>query len=134
VLDYRTMADVHADVQDIVGERTTREGWDAPVETDEQRRAAIEVAFDYRGDVTLVTRDGRELVGYIYDRRLDGDRPVLRILLAAGGRATVGYDEVARLRFTGRDTAAGTSWETWVRKYIEKKQRGEAASIEPEPG
>jgi hypothetical protein len=29
------------------------------------------------------------------------------------------------LAFTGRDTAAGKSWEAWVRKYPEKKAAGE---------
>jgi hypothetical protein len=34
----------------------------------------------------------------------------------------------------GRDTAAGKSWEAWVRKYWEKKGIGEATpTLEPEP-
>ena len=33
--------------------------------------------------------------------------------------------EIARLEFTGRDTAAGKSFETWVKKYQEKKAAGE---------
>jgi len=37
----------------------------------------------------------------------------------------VPYAEIAALAFTGRDTAAGKSYEAWVRKYREKKAAGE---------
>jgi hypothetical protein len=38
------------------------------------------------------------------------------------------------LAFTGKDTAAGKSFEAWVRKYNEKKAAGEKnIGIEPEP-
>ena len=30
------------------------------------------------------------------------------------------------LAFTGRDTAAGKSWEAWMKKYAEKKAAGES--------
>ena len=40
---------------------------------------------------------------------------------------------VARLEFTGRDTAAGKSFETWVKKYQAKKAAGETdIRIDPE--
>jgi hypothetical protein len=45
---------------------------------------------------------------------------------------SIPYAEIAALAFTGRDTAAGKSWEAWVRKYWEKRAVGEAAAIEPE--
>lgn len=111
----------------------TQEGWDAPLDTAEQRRAAIEAAFDYRGDVTIETTDGRTLEGYVFDRRAEGESPTLRMMLTKGGNQTLGYDQVAKLRFTGRDTAAGRSWENWVRRYIEKKLAGEKAEFQPVP-
>ena len=41
--------------------------------------------------------------------------------------------DIAALAFTGRDTAAGESWEAWVRKYWEKKAAGEKhIALEPE--
>ena len=47
---------------------------------------------------------------------------------------TIPYDQIAALVFTGRDTAAGRSWETWMKKYQEKKAAGEKGiGIEPEP-
>lgn len=127
MIDYRPMSDVPA--TPVTTARPTREGWEAPVATDTDRRASIEAAFDYRGDVTLTTADGRELTGYIYDRRADGPSPELRMMLTAGGKVAVAYAEVTRLVFSGKDTAAGKSWETWVRKYAEKKARGEAAML-----
>jgi hypothetical protein len=49
------------------------------------------------------------------------------------GRLKIAYSDIAALAFTGRDTAAGRSWEAWVKKYWEKKDSGgEAASLVPD--
>ena len=56
----------------------------------------------------------------------------MRILPPNGPRVSVPYSDIAALAFTGRDPAAGKSWEAWVRKYWEKKASGETAEIEPE--
>lgn len=108
------------------------EGTSPPLSGADSLRDAIERAFDYRGDVTITTADGRSFEGYIFDRRADADRPHLRMTLAGGGDVTIHYDQVTRLTFSGRDTAEGRSWDTWVKKYVEKKLKGEAANIEPE--
>jgi len=45
----------------------------------------------------------------------------------------ISYADVAALAFTGRDTAAGKTFEAWVKKYWEKKAAGEQnIQIEPE--
>jgi hypothetical protein len=45
----------------------------------------------------------------------------------------IAYADIAALSFTGKDTAAGKSWEAWVRRYWEKKASGEGVlSLEPE--
>lgn len=112
---------------------TKLEGSIPAMATPEERRAAMDQAFDYRGDVTIQTTDGRTIEGYVFDRRSDGPSPVVRILPKDGSpRLTVPYDQIARLVFSGRDTAAGKSWETWVRKYVQKKLAGEKAEIQPE--
>jgi hypothetical protein len=55
------------------------------------------------------------------------------MLREGGGKVSVSYAEIARLAFTGRDTAAGKSWETWVKKYVEKKKAGETGiRLDPE--
>jgi hypothetical protein len=49
-------------------------------------------------------------------------------------RQKIAYANIRSLAFSGRDTAAGKSWEAWVRKYWEKKDvGGSAPMLEPEP-
>lgn len=88
---------------------------------------AVDQAFDYRGDVTLVLSDGRTVEGYLFDRRREAGE--LRVMLADGGREVVGYSSVKSIALSGRDPATGRSWETWVKKYIEKKRAGVSASM-----
>ena len=105
------------------------------IASEEELRTALEKAFEYRGDVTITCKDGRVIEGYVYDRRLAAtlSESRVRVLPADGsGRVSVPYAEIAALHFSGRDTAAGKSWEAWVRKYWEKKAAGESAAIEPE--
>jgi hypothetical protein len=112
------------------------EGWVPPLAGEAELRAALDQAFDYRGDVTLTLKDGRTIEGYVFDRRPGADLKSSRIrILPAGSqeKLSIPYAEIAALAFTGRDTAAGRSWEAWVRKYWEKRQAGEKnIGIEPE--
>ncbi len=104
------------------------------VSTDEALAKAVEDAFDYRGDVTVETRDGRVLDGYLYDRVATGEQPRIRMMPADGSaRVTLPYDQIAAIRFTGKDAAWGKSWEAWVRKHEKMKAKGEEASIEGQP-
>jgi hypothetical protein len=103
--------------------------------TEQDLREALEQAFDYRGDITIERKDGRKVEGYVYDRKQANTlaASLVRILPADGSpRQSIPFSEIATLRFSGRDTAAGKSWEAWVRKYWEKKAAGEQAAIEPE--
>ncbi len=98
---------------------------------------AVGEIVDYRGDVTITLRStGRMIVGYVFDCAdgpAGGSAP-LRILPADGGAAmAIALDDIAVLEITGRDTAAGKSFETWIRKYVQKKLAGEVASIESAP-
>ena len=99
-------------------------------------RRALDAAFDYRGDVTLTLRDGRSVEGYLFDRTAGPDlaRSWVRIVRSAdGAKDRFAYAEIAGIRFSGKDTAAGKTWENWLRRYAEKRFRGEAASIESDP-
>jgi hypothetical protein len=40
-------------------------------------------------------------------------------------KVSIPYSDIAALAFTGRDNAAGRTFEAWVRKYWEKKTAGE---------
>jgi hypothetical protein len=112
------------------------QGWVPQLATEEELRIALEKAFDYRGDVTLTLKDNLKIEGYIFDR-ITGpslSTSYVRVLpKASSQKVKIAYADIAALAFTGRDTAAGKSWEAWVRKYWEKKTSGEAdLSLEPE--
>lgn len=116
--------------------RETIEGWLPELATEEELREALEKAFDYRGDVTITTKDGKKLEGYIFDR-VSGptlSSSFVRVLPKdSNQRQKIAYADIAALAFTGRDPAAGKSWEAWVRKYWEKKASGESGlSLQPE--
>jgi hypothetical protein len=112
------------------------EGWVPELATPEELHAALEQAFDYRGDVLITRKDGAKIEGYIFDRRQGKSLTdsFVRILPKDGsGRVAISYGDVAALAFTGRDMAAGKSWENWVRTYWEKKAAGETdISLQPE--
>ena len=112
------------------------EGWVPELATENDLRHALEEAFDYRGDVTLTLKDGTRLEGYIFDRRRGSTlaNSVVRLIPQNSlEKLSVPYSEIAALAFTGRDTAAGKSWEAWVRKYWERKAAGEKGiALEPE--
>jgi hypothetical protein len=116
--------------------REKLEGWVPELATPEELRAALEQAFDYRGDVLITRKDGSKVEGYIFDRRPGKtlDESFVRLLPKDGGsKAAVSYADVAALAFTGRDMAAGKSWESWVKQYWEKKAAGEHnISLQPE--
>ena len=103
-------------------EKQTLEGTVAEMASDEHRRKAIDLAFDYRGDVTIETQDGRSIEGYIFDRAHEAKTPYIRVLPSDGsGRIKLEQSDIARITFSGKDTAAGRSWETWVNKWKQKK-------------
>jgi len=112
------------------------EGWVPELATETDLRAALEEAFDYRGDVTITRKDGSRVEGYVFDRRSGATlaESVVRVILQDGsGKVAIPYSDIAGLAFSGRDTAAGKSWEAWVRKYWEKKAAGEKGiALEPE--
>jgi len=104
------------------------EGWVPELAGDEEVRQALEKAFDYRGDVTITRKDGSKVEGYIFDRRTGkalADSAVRLYPKDADQKISIAYSDIAALAFSGRDTAAGKSFEAWVRKYWEKKAAGE---------
>jgi hypothetical protein len=114
----------------------TLEGWVPELASDNELREALEKAFDYRGDVTITRKDGSRVEGYIFDR-VTGTlltNSFVRVLPKdSNQRVKIAYVDIASLAFTGRDTAAGKSWEAWIKKYWEKKEKsGESLSLEPE--
>jgi hypothetical protein len=115
--------------EDAAGrERENLEGWIPTLASDEEIRVALEKAFDYRGDVTIVRKDGSKIEGYLFDRRSGKtlvDSVVRLIPKDSNQKIAVPYADIASLAFSGRDTAAGKSFEAWMKKYAEKKAAGE---------
>jgi hypothetical protein len=117
-------------------ERENLEGWIPALASEAEVREALEKAFDYRGDITITLKDGSRVEGYLFDRRQGSSlaQSFVRIIpMDSKGKVNVAYSDIAALAFTGRDTAAGKTFEAWVKKYWEKKAAGEKnIQIEPE--
>jgi hypothetical protein len=117
-------------------ERENLEGWIPQLASDDEIRASLEKAFDYRGDITITLKTGEKIEGYIFDRRTGkslADAAVRLYPKTGNEKRTITYAEIAALAFSGKDTAAGKSWEAWMKKYNEKKAAGEKnIGLQPE--
>ena len=100
-------------------------------ETDEPGRGfaaeaspqSLRSAFEYRGDVTLEMQDGDSVEGYVSNLR---DSELELWNRGATSVKRIPIDQIRRVEFTGKDTADGRSWETWM-----KKQEAEASAANP---
>lgn len=125
------------EIEHIAGrEKENLEGWVPSLASEAEIFEALEKAFDYRGDITVTRKDGTQVTGYLFDRRTGtslADSSVRIIPAAERTKLTIPYTDIAALAFTGRDTAAGKTFEAWVRKYWEKKAAGETnIALHPE--
>jgi hypothetical protein len=119
----------------VLAASPTLPGWTVDLTNDQFTFEVLEKAFDYRGDVSLTLRDARVITGYIFDRRRGHGLDDSSVRLMASGsddKITIAYTDIRHIAFSDRDPAAGKSFETWVKKYVEKKLAGEKASIESE--
>jgi hypothetical protein len=88
------------------------EGWIPELASEDELRAALEKAFDYRGDVTITRKDGSKIEGYLFDRRTGASlkESVVRLYPRnSNEKIAVSYAEIAALAFSGRDTASGAA-------------------------
>ena len=111
------------------------EGWVPEIGPYLTLHEVVEFAFDYRGNTTIVKTDGTEVVGYVFDRNQLVPEPFLQYFDEKGdGPFALRYLEIANIKFTGKDTAAGNSWKAWVeRREREKNEAARAARGEPRP-
>ncbi len=119
-------------------EHENLEGYNPQLDSLPMVRDVVEKAFGYRGDVTIVNRKGDAVEGYIFDRQAessDTTKWILRLIVKdSTDRITIRYDDIVSICFTGKDPAAGKSFQTWLKKYQEKKAAGEKnIRIDPEP-
>ncbi|MFA5190992.1 MAG: hypothetical protein WC740_09705 [Verrucomicrobiia bacterium] len=95
--------------------------------TETELAAVIEKAFDYRGDVTVDLKNGQQVVGYLSNRNFQGAEhcrePFIEVMVAGQPElACIVCRDIAGIRFTGEDMAAGKSWEEWIAKETSKKK------------
>jgi hypothetical protein len=121
----------------------TLEGWVPEIGPYLTLGEVIEFAFDYRGNTTIVKRDGAEIVGYVYNRDARASTPFIQYFDEQGaGPFTLSYAEIANVKFTGKDTAVANSWKAWLErrdreraaKPVETGARGLARDPDPHRG
>ena len=118
-------------------ERASLQGMITTKDDEKALLAALEDAFDYRGDITLTLLDGLVVTGYLFDRRIHGTLAdsVVRLMTPDSDEyVIITLDRIEKLEFSGKDTAHGKTFERWVERFIEKQLAGEKASIEGEGG
>ncbi len=104
------------------------EGQRFKVEDAQLRTKVIEMAFDYRGDVTLELRSGEHLEGYVYHRNSQAPSPFLKLFPKNQARTReVGYADIVSIIFSGEDTAFGKSWEDWLNKKQQDSGKDQSA-------
>jgi len=110
-----------------VTDGTTLEGWTPEVGGRLSLATIIDMAFDYRGNVTVVKIDGSEMVGFLFNRNSEAPEPFVQMFdLDGGGPLSIPYHAIRTIRFTGRDTAAGNSYAAWLRAKEAAKAAGHA--------
>ncbi len=98
---------------------TSREGWAPTPNNAAELAQIIEEAFEYRGDVTIKTKSGDSILGFIFNR-LDQEFIEYYPSEEDSQAQRLAWDELETIHFSGRDTADGKSWEAWVKRYEEK--------------
>ncbi len=93
------------------------EGWVPEIGGDISLPEVVDLAFDYRGDVTVERADGVAITGYVFNRGQESGRPVLQMFATtADAPLTIPYAEIRTIRFTGKDSAAGKSYAAWLER------------------
>ena len=104
------------------------EGWEPVVGAEVSLADVIDRAFEYRGDVSVLRHDGAELVGYLFNRDADAAEPFVQMFDRNGdGPLTIPYAAIRTIKFTGKDPAAGKSYEAWIRRKAERQPAGVAS-------
>ena len=107
-----------------MAEQKSLEGWVPVLDETFTVEQVIELAFDYRGNTTIVKTDGSSIEGYIFNRSAEVQEPYVEYFdKSGGGPFTLQYSQIANVEFSGKDTAAGKSWEAWQRRKAEAKAR-----------
>lgn len=108
--------------------RKNMEGWIPVLAGAEEIRDALCKAFEYRGDVMITLKNGERLEGYVFDHKVDAaslDRCLVRLFPKEGNKKiAISFSEIARLEFTGWNTAAARRFEVWQKSHRERNASG----------
>jgi hypothetical protein len=114
----------------IAAESGSIEGRILTPATEQERAEAIELAFDYRGDVTIRLTSGETIVGFLFNRHASGEHPSIEFFPEDDpAPRTIAYASITSIAFTGEDTANGKSYEAWASKK-DSERRADAARVE----
>ena len=94
------------------------QGWSAPASAE-----ALRVAFEYRGNVTLLLDDDSRVDGYLSNLTDDAIRLWCR---GETDQLEIPIRHIKHVELTGRNTASGKSWQTWMKK----QEAAQAAATE----
>ncbi len=109
----------------------TLEGWRPDSDGADSLNDVIDKAFEYRGNVTLRLTNGNDFVCFISNRDASVADPFIQVFDEAGdGPTRILYSEVATIWFTGKDAAAGKSYEAWLAKKAEERDAITSRPIE----
>ncbi len=85
----------------------------------------VEAAVQYRGDVTIIRKEPLSPIeGFVFDkhRGQELESSTLSLLQPDNPeRQTIPLPDIVAIELTGRDAAAGKSFESWVKKYLRRK-------------
>jgi len=88
----------------------------------QELQSVIELAFDYRGDITLELKSRERINGYLFNRVLNGTHSYVEMFQAAhSSPRRIPCHEIYAFHFTGQNTASGESWEAWIRTRRQEK-------------
>jgi len=107
----------------------TLQGWVPEIGEFLTLAEVIDLAFDYRGNTTVVKVDGTEIEGYVFNRDREAPEPFIQLFGVAGNASIrIPYSEIRNVKFTGRDMAAGNSWQAWLERREREKAEKAAGS------
>jgi hypothetical protein len=114
-----------------MAEEVSLQGWEPSIGDELPLSKVVELAFAYRGDVSLDLVDGSTIEGYLFNyssgRAAESDGLTAEVIRTdTGQRLRLRYDEIGAIRFTGRDMAAGQSLEAWQRRRSTNAEATEA--------
>jgi hypothetical protein len=107
------------------------EGWVPEIGEKMSLARVVELAFDYRGNTLIIKNDSSDVVGYIFNRDAESPQPFIQYFSENGdGPFTLLYSEIKNIKFSGKDTASGKSWEAWSKRRDKARAKHQGQTAE----